>query len=192
MNDHDDQCCARRLFKPADDHGEAFGVVSVFSAVNCTDRIRPWRKIKSLENIRLRARAIDSCQRCIMHDIADGVDTCGNTFLGEIVYRGLCRTQQERAEVIGDDSIDFFRHAFVEGAKPCLDMRDRNVKLGRGECARRGGVGVAIDQYGLWLFGQHDLFEPFQHSPGHCAVAEAVDLKIVGGRRNLEFVKKDV
>ena len=66
------------------------------------------------------------------------------------VRAGDVRGREEpRREVIRHHPVDLFRHGAIEAAQSGLDVGDRNVQLGGGQGAGKGGVGVAVDQDGI-------------------------------------------
>ena len=50
----------------------------------------------------------------IVHDISNVMYASDNAFMGEIGYGGMGRAEEQRGDMIGQDSIDLLRHAFIE------------------------------------------------------------------------------
>jgi hypothetical protein len=86
----------------------------------------------------------------IEHHVAAEDDVLfGKALVAKVLHGFCCGSKEEGGEVVGDDAVDFLRHAAVEGAKACFYMIDREMLLGGSESTGEGGVGVAIDQHSI-------------------------------------------
>ena len=66
--------------------------------------------------------------------------------------------------MVREPSVQLLRHAGIERAQPCLDVRDRKMLLRRDEPAREGGVHVADDDHDRGPHPQELGFEA-EHDP---------------------------
>ena len=80
----------------------------------------------------------------------------GYAFAAQVGLGGSCRREQPVRDAVGEDAVHLLGHREVEGTQPGLDVRDRDVQLGRRQRARERRVGVAIQQHRSRPFGnQH-------------------------------------
>ena len=67
----------------------------------------------------------------------------------EVAHARIGGREQQVRQVIGDDAIDLLRHPAIEAAQPGLDVRERDVELGRRQRRGQRRVGVAVDEHGV-------------------------------------------
>src|SRR5258708_2952787 len=66
--------------------------------------------------------------------------------------------------MIGDHTIDLFRHPPVKAPQSGFDMCNRNMKFGCCQCASKRGIGITIDDNPIWALFQEHLFNRFEHT----------------------------
>ncbi len=66
------------------------------------------------------------------------------------------------------------------------------MQLGCHQRSGQGRVGIAVDQHHVRLDLLHDRLERLHHGARHRAVTATADLKIIGGRRDSQLVKKHI
>ena len=81
------------------------------------------------------------------------------------------RREQQIAQVVGGQPIEFLGHPPIETAQPCFDVRRRYPELGcrQGRGERR--VGVAIDHHRIGRMRDKELLDRRQHPGGLLRVA---------------------
>ena len=89
-------------------------------------RVRDLDDSEAFQHLRA-ARSGGGEQGCIVHHIADVMDSLRNTLAPEIGDRGLGRAQQQGTDMIGQYPIDLLGHPPVEGAQSRLQMGYRDV-----------------------------------------------------------------
>ncbi|MNL43105.1 hypothetical protein D3C87_1656020 [compost metagenome] len=94
--------------------------------------------------------------------------------------------------MVGQYSVDFFRHTAVVRTQARLNMRHRDMQLGGCQGAGQGAVGVAVYQYPVRLFAQHQLLKLFDHTAGVLAVSTAADAQIVIRVGNVQLVEEHI
>ncbi len=114
-----------------------------------------------------------------------------DTLGGEVVHGDLAGAEQQGGELVRHDSVDLFGHAAVEAAQARLHMGDGDVEFRRGQGAGQRGVGVAVDQNPVGLFGKEDLLDGRQHPAGLLAVRAGSDVQVVFRLGNFEFPEED-
>src|SRR5208282_441512 len=96
----------------------------------------------------------------VNHDVADTEDLLWRDSLAlkvdVSVFRG--RIQHIR-QLIGDQAVDFLRHAAVERTKPRFDVADADSELCADQSGRNRRIDIAIDEYDIGLAFQHHGLE---------------------------------
>ena len=64
--------------------------------------------------------------------------------------------------------------------------------LAAASARRECGIGIAVDDHPVRLFRKQHRLDRDQHSPGHLAMAAAIDIELVRRRRNIQFPEKHV
>jgi hypothetical protein len=94
--------------------------------------------------------------------------------------------------MIGQNTIDLFRHPPIERPQAGFHMSNRNVKLRCREGARQRRIGIAINDNPIGLFRFHDRLDRDEHPSRHFAVVTPVDVKIVLRRGYTQFIEEYV
>ena len=65
--------------------------------------------------------------------------------------------------MIGNNTVDFFRHATVETSQSRFYVGHADRQLRRSQRASERRVRIAVDQKVVWSFGEQDIFDAFEH-----------------------------
>ena len=109
----------------------------------------------------------------------------------QIVDCRLCGSKQYGREVVADDTVYLFGHSHIERPKPRLDMDYRQVQLRRRHSSRNGGVGIAVQHYGIECLVFEHLFDTRNHLSGLYAVFAAARIEVEVRTRYAHFVEED-
>src|SRR5207302_1035513 len=101
-------------------------------------------------------------------------------------------SKKKARNMVGDDAVDLFRHASIEGPQPRLNMGNRNVKLGRRQRARQSRICITVHQCPVRPLISQNGFDCGQHSTSLFTVGARSNLKVVSRPGNLEFVEEDL
>ncbi len=94
------------------------------------------------------------------HDVTDQMyAVLGNAFPRKILVSIFRWSKQQVRELIGNQTIDLFRHAAIEGPKPCFYMSDANAKFGTNQGRGNRGVNVTINKDQVRSMFEYDGFE---------------------------------
>ena len=96
----------------------------------------------------------------VNHGVADEVDlVVRDPFLAKVFDSALFGDKQQVGQMVGDDAVDLFRHAAIEGTKTRFDVSDQRPgstgvigNLGCNESAGDCRVNVADDDQQVRLF----------------------------------------
>ena len=94
--------------------------------------------------------------------------------------------------MVGDDAVDLFGHGTIEAPQSRFHVGDGQAQLGRGESARQSGVGIPVDEDGVWRFLLEHRFDSAQHGPSLRSVGSTSDTEVVVGQRNGKLLEKNI
>ncbi len=187
----------------AQDVVQALGIVSIFLPMKGAERVVLVAEAKGIE-ADLFFGALAVVQHGIKHHITnihDALRRVGvirahgwerKAFMLQVVHRRLRGAQQQAGDAIGEHTVDLFRHGRVLRAQVGLNMRHRDVQLGRRQRAGERGVGVAVDQHPVGLFLLDEPLDVFEHAPGHGTVVQAGDVQFMMRARDVELLEENV
>ena len=125
------------------------------------------------------------------HHVADEVDLLGRDAFGAQIVGGVALGgEQIVGNLVGQDAVDFFRHAAVAAAKAGLDMGDLNAALHRDERAAERRIDVADDQDDVGGMIVERLVERGHDARGLHRVARGAHFEMEVGVRNLKVAKE--
>lgn len=174
----------------ADDAFQPCGVVGVLGPVAGSEREALFLEVERFKNAAAGSGAFAIVERYVVHHVADIAYALAYTFARQILDGRVGGAQQQGGNAVGEDAVDFLGHAHVERAQAGLDMRHRDVQLGRRQGAGKRGVGVAVDQHPVGFFVEQDLLDALEHASGHGAMGASGNLQVVFGCRNFQLVEK--
>ena len=125
------------------------------------------------------------------HHVADEVDFLGRDAFGAQIVGGVALGgEQVVGNLVGQDAVDFFRHAAVAAAKAGLDMGDLDAALHRDERAAERRIDVADDQDDVGGMIVERLVERGHDARGLHRVARGAHFEMEVGVRNLKVAKE--
>src|SRR5947207_14878522 len=83
----------------------------------------------------------------VVHDVATDGDAIADPLAPQIDHGLPRRTEQEIADVIGDDTVNLLRHVAVERPEASLNVSDPHAAFRRSQRAGERRVRIAIDDY---------------------------------------------
>src|SRR4051812_42528396 len=99
-------------------------------------------------------------QYCVVHRVANQVNSRRQSFVLQIAHGNGGWTKEKVGAVIGEHAVVLLGHLTIEGAKPGLDVSERDTQLTGSQRTSQGGIRVAVDQYPVGPLGEEDGFEP--------------------------------
>lgn len=126
----------------------------------------------------------------IIHYIPDNLCIRCQSFAFEVGVGFLAGAQQQRAYMVGEYAIDFFRRCQSAGAHAGFQVDNRNVELCGRESAGQSGIRVAINEDAVRPIFDEIGFYRFEHASGHGAVRQAANPKVGSRLRQLQFPEK--
>jgi len=140
-----------------------------------SQRVALGRQPQFPQRVRPLASEAGELQRGIEHHVADHMHARRNALPRELLCRTRGGAEEQVRTVVGEHAVVLLGHGAVEAAEPGLDVRHAHPQLGRRECARQRGIGVAVDQGPVRPLRLKHLFDPDQHLPGLPAVPARPD-----------------
>ena len=192
MNGKDNGLSFGQFLEGGHDVVQVGGIVCIFSAVNGCQQVVFPRQAKVAEDSGFALRKLAEKECGIVHDISNVMHTFGNAFMGEIGYGGMGGAEEQRGDMISQDSIDFLRHTFIKRTQAGLNVSDRYMEFGGRQRAGKRRVRIAIDEHPVGLSVENLLLNLGEHFPCHFAMRTAADVQIHNRGWNAHLPEEDV
>jgi hypothetical protein len=178
-------------FEKLDEQLQARRVVHVAGAVGGDEQELPRRHRVVGKRVRALLRHRGERERHVGHHVADEVHPAVDPLTLEIRDRRGSRAEQQIAGVVGEHAIQLLGHRPVARAHTGLHVGEWHSPLRSGQCPRKRGVRIAVDQRQVRLRVCKNRFKRSQHASRLSRRAPGTHAQLAVRCRNPELLKED-
>jgi hypothetical protein len=125
-----------------------------------------------------------------LHEVAHQRDAIDDALLRQVGDRGWGGCKAPTGHVVRHHAVELLRHPAVETAETCLDVRDRDPQLRRGEGTSKRGVGVAVHEHGVGSLGLENRAKQQEKSTRLLGMGAPADTQCVVGSWQTQLGKE--
>ena len=117
----------------------------------------------------------------VEHHVTYLMDALLDPLLLQVHHRRFRGAEEQRADVVRQDTVDLLRHIASVRAETSLYVRHGNTELRRRERPRQRAVGVPHHEHDIGSIAHDDVLDPFEHPTGLSAMRSGSDAEFVVG-----------